>query len=61
MADTDSTPDTPADVEAPEGSGYAVYDETLGRYTTGVVATKAEADKVKKGGPEGHTLTVKKV
>lgn len=67
-----STPDStdvpaPADTGAPENAdadtatGYAVYDETLQRFTSGVQSKKADADKLAKNGPKGHTVKVRKV
>lgn len=59
-------PAPPVETEPPtlpkgaESSGYAVYDKTLARFTTGVLS-KADADKAAASGPDGHTLTVVKV
>lgn len=49
------------DPEAPEPTGYAVYDNTLLKFTSGVVATKAAANKLKSSGPKGHDLEVREV
>lgn len=44
--------------EAP--SGFAVYDETLLKFVSGVT-TEAKAKELAKSGPNGHKLTVRKV
>lgn len=58
---TDPTPPAPANVDDDRATGYAVYDETLQRFVSGVQEKKADADKLAKNGPKGHTLKVRKV
>lgn len=47
--------------ETADATGFAVYDNTLLKFTSGVVKTKAEANKLKGSGPKGHDLEVRKV
>lgn len=42
-------------------TGYAVYDETLGRFVTGVHSTAAKAETEAGDTPEGHTRKTRKV
>lgn len=42
-------------------TGYAVYDETLERFVTGVYKTSTEAEKAAPEAPEGHKRTTRKV
>lgn len=43
------------------GKLYAVYDETLQRFTGGTHPTRAAANDAKSNGPSGHKLIVKAV
>lgn len=43
-----------------QAGGYAVYDETLLRFVSGVT-TQAKAKELAKAGPKDHKLTVRKV
>ena len=42
-------------------TGFAVYDETLGRFVTGVHAKAADAEAEAGEAPEGHKRTTRKV
>jgi hypothetical protein len=43
------------------GKLYAVYDETLQRFTGGTHATRSDANEAKSNGPKGHKLVVRAV
>lgn len=47
--------------ESESGKLYAVYDETLQRFTGGTHPTRAAANDVKSNGPKGHKLVVRAV
>jgi len=42
-------------------TGFAVYDDTLGRFVTGVHAKAADAEAEAGDTPEGHTRRTRKV
>ncbi len=50
----------PAAPERKDSGRYAVYDETLLKFVSGVT-TQAKAKELAKSGPKGHKLTVRKV
>lgn len=49
-----------AEQKEKEEAGFAVYDETLLKFVSGVT-TEAKAKELAKAGPKGHTLKVRKV
>lgn len=52
--------DAPADVEG-DGTGYAVYDRTLGQYVTAVTRDKPSSSDARKAVRKGHKYAVVKV
>jgi hypothetical protein len=44
-----------------DGKLYAVYDETLKRFTGGTHETRSAANDAKSNGPKGHKLVVRAV
>lgn len=44
-----------------DGKLYAVYDETLQRFTGGTHPTRSAANDAKSSGPKGHKLVVRAV
>lgn len=44
-----------------DGKLYAVYDETLQRFTGGTHTTRAAANEAKSNGPSGHKLVLRAV
>lgn len=51
----------PKDADESVATGYAVYDKSLGQFVSGVVDTKAAADKLRKDGASGHELVTRRV
>lgn len=58
MTDDNKSPE--AGQDASEGGKlYAVYDETLQRFTGGTHPSRSQANEAKSNGPKGHKLVVR--
>jgi hypothetical protein len=53
-------PEQNTDANEAEKTGFAVYDNTLLKFVSGVLS-KADAEKAKRAGPKDHKLEVREV
>lgn len=61
IPETPAPSPAPKDIEEAKATGYAVYDETLQRYASGVLTTKKDAQAAAKTLPEAHAFTIVRV